>query len=68
DDILIDERFSKFLDAIITIKYANKKIPKIIGEYNLTEYLHIHCSRYFNKTTVLYLSKVLPQAERVIFI
>ena len=67
DDILIDERFSKFLDAIITIKYVDKKIPKIIGEYNIEEYLHIHSNSYYKKTTVLYLSKVLPQAKKVIF-
>jgi len=67
-EILIDNRFAKFLDAIITIKYVDKKIPKIIGEYNIEEYLHIHSSSYYKKTTVLYLSKVLPQAERVIFI
>ena len=68
DDIELDKRFTKFLDAIITIKFVDKKIPKITGEYNISEYLNIHSSSYYNKTTVIYLSKVLPRVERVIFV
>lgn len=67
DDIELDKRFTKFLDALISIKNSSKKIPRINGEHNLTEFLHIHNGNYNNKTTVIYLSKVLPKAERVIF-
>jgi nucleoid DNA-binding protein len=68
DDIVLDDRFKKFLDAIISIKNVDKKIPRIIGEYSLNEYLHIHSSNYYKKTTIIYLSKVLPKADRVILI
>ena len=68
NEIELDKRFTKFLDAIISIKNSENKIPRINGEHNLTEFLHIHSGIYFNKTTVIYLSKVLPKVERVVFI
>lgn len=66
NDIELDKRFIEFLDAFISISYVDKKIPILIGDYKLDEYMHIHSDIYYNKTTVIYLSKVLPKIERAI--
>jgi hypothetical protein len=68
NEIVLEDRLTKFLDAVITIELVDKKIPVLIKEYDLEEYLSIHSSSYYNKRTIIYLSKVLPNVERTILI
>lgn len=66
--IYLKEDFGKDLNAVITIEFVDKKLPVFVKDYKLDEYLNIHSSRYYNKRTVIYLSKVLPKNEETILI
>ena len=68
NEIILQNKFGKYLDAVITIEFVDKKIPILLEEYDLDEYSCIHSCRYYNKRTIIYLSKTLPKVERTILI